>query len=736
MNAYSFITVSNRLPVSVSKQNGKLVYTHSSGGLATAMSSVDVGAAGEQLWIGWPGIASDDLTSGDKAAITRKLKEFGCFPVFLSRNQVANFYEGYANDTLWPLFHYFQSTAQYNETYWRSYRSVNTLFAKAVAKMAQPNATIWVHDYHFLLLPQQLRSYLPESSIGFFLHIPFPSYEIFRLLPERREILEGLLGADLVGFHIYDYARHFLSSVLRILGYEHVNGTIALRERSVTVDAFPIGIDYEKFKKGLGSPTTKEHVAILHEHYKGQKIILSVDRLDYSKGIMRRLEAYEMLLKENPQYLKKTALVMIAVPSRIEVEAYKDLRDTIERAVSRINGTYGSVDWTPISYQFKNLPFDEVLALYAASDVALVTPLRDGMNLVAKEYVASKQREPGVLILSEMAGAVDELPEALRINPNDIRSIVCAITKALTMPKAEQREMMRSMQRRIADYSVQRWAADFIEQLGIASQAQDLYGSKVLTKSVREAIVNGYQHAKSRLLLIDYDGTVRGFVSGHEQHLAKPSRKLLHMIEQFSIQPGTHVCIVSGRTRDALESWFGHLPISLIAEHGAWIKDGGEWSQDQSSFKEQKKKILPLLKQYAERTAGARIEEKSFALVWHYRKVATELAYARNARLKHDLHNLLSDSDIGVYSGNKIIEIKPHAINKGVAANVMLAMYPSDFVLCLGDDYTDEDMFDVLPEEAYSIKVGPGATHAHFRLGSVEEVIKFLKPLADSTPDL
>lgn len=354
------------------------------------------------------------------------------------------------------------------------------------------------------------------------------------------------------------------------------------------------------------------------------------------------------------------------------------------------------------------------------------------MNLVAKEYIAAKQSEPGVLILSEMAGAIDELPEALRINPNDVRSIVCAIKEALTMRKSAQMDALQSMQSRIAHYSVQRWAADFIEQLANASRTQALYGSKVLSPAIRDSMTKEFSAAKSRLLLLDYDGTLRAFASSPEPRLGKPPLKLLHIIEQFSIQPETHVCILSGRTRDALESWFGHLPISLVAEHGAWIKDSGEWSQDQSSFKDHKKQILPLLQRYAERTAGARVEEKSFALVWHYRKVATELAYARNARLKHDLNNMLADTDIGVYSGHKIIEIKPHAINKGVAAHVMMAMYPAEFILCIGDDYTDEDMFDALPEEAHSIKVGPGKTHAHYRLPGVEDVIKFLKPLADN----
>ena len=358
-----FIIVSNRLPVSVSRQNGKLVFNPSPGGLATAVSSVDAPDTGK-LWIGWPGITSEELRPGERALITRKLRSSGCYPVFLTKIQVANFYDGYSNATIWPMFHYFQSLAKFNASHWQSYKEVNELFSKTVAKQADPEASIWVHDYHLMLMPSLLRNRLPETEIGFFLHIPFPSYEIFRLLPNRQEILNGLLGADLIGFHIYDYARHFLTSTHRILGLESTHGSIVLDDRMARVDAFPIGIDYEKFKAAVTDDITLAEVRTLKDHYRNQKIILSVDRLDYSKGILKRLEAFEQFLKDNPRYHKKVVLVVIAVPSRIEVETYKDLRDVIEKTVSRINGTFASVDWTPISYQFQNLPFEQLVALY------------------------------------------------------------------------------------------------------------------------------------------------------------------------------------------------------------------------------------------------------------------------------------------------------------------------------------------------------------------------------------
>lgn len=715
------------MPITVRKEGGKLIFTKSSGGLATAMSSLE--DTGETLWIGWPGIDSDILSTADKAKIAKELKKNNCHPVHLSGDLVRAFYEGYANDTLWPLFHYFQQSVQYKEEYWSAYKAANELFSRAVAKYAEPDATIWVHDYHFLLLPALLRKRLPGASIGFFLHIPFPSYEIFRLLPERRDILEGMLGADLLGFHIYDYARHFLSSCLRMLGLESSYGLVEYEGRTILTDAFPIGLDYKKFIRTLKIPEAKSEMAAIADTYKGRKIILSVDRLDYSKGIMQRLEAFDLFLKENQSYHKKVALVMVAVPSRTEVKTYQDLRNSIELLVSRINGTYGTVDWTPVSYQFRNLPFEQVVALYAEADVMLVTPLRDGMNLVAKEYVASKQDNKGVLILSELAGAIDELPEAISVNPNNIRSIKNAIRTALKMPNTEKHQRLIAMRRRISSYTVQRWATDFLEQLHHIKQYQMEQSEKLLTNADEVRIKQGFTKARQRLFILDYDGTIRNFVSSPDPNKAKPPIKLKRLLNKIIDVPNTKLCIVSGRTKQALDGWFHDMPITLVAEHGAWIKVDKKWVTITSSFDEHKAGIITLLKQYADRTAGAEIEEKDYSVVWHFRNVPTELAYVRNLNLWRDLQTLLAGSDINVYSGNKVIEIKPEQINKGEAVKRILTDNPSDFILCAGDDYTDEDMFVALPDNAVTIKVGAGSTAATYQLGKNAALVQLLQNL-------
>lgn len=730
MTSQRFIIVSNRLPVSVSKVDGKLTYTPSSGGLATAMSSL---GNDNQLWIGWPGISSDELDAKDKAAITRKLvKDYGCYPVFLTREEVHNFYEGYSNDTLWPLFHYFHTLAKHNAAYWQAYQAVNKQFAKAVLKQCDNQTAIWIHDYQLMLLPQLLRNSLPDNAIGFFLHIPFPSYEVFRLLPERKEILHGLLGADLIGFHTYDYARHFTSSTLRILGHESHHGTVRYGNRNVMVDAFPIGIDYQKFRRALDSPEVKAELESLDRHYHDQRVILSVDRLDYSKGIANRLEAFEQFLNQNPDWHKRVSLAMVAVPSRTEVDTYKDLRDYIEQTVSRINGMYATVDWTPISYQFKNLPFEQVVALYAKANIALVTPLRDGMNLVAKEYVASKRDRGGVLILSELTGAIEELPEALRINPNDTASIVKALRKALRMPAKEQHQRLNGMQLRLSQYSVQRWAGDFTEMLAYAWESQRKRSEKLLANGRKTVLLADYQAAQRRLLLLDYDGTLASYVNSPDPDRVAPSRSLLRILSELAKQPNTEICVISGRTREALESWFKDLPLTLVAEHGAWVKQDGEWSQQQLSFNEYKEVLLPILERYAERTPGAIVEVKNFALVWHYDSVAPELAYDRTSNLRHELQTIINNKEVGVFSGRKILEIKPRSIHKGIVADELLASSNADFVLCIGDDYTDEDMFKALPETAYTIKVGLKETNARYQVPSVDHVLRLLQALVQT----
>ncbi len=731
MSKPQLIIVANRLPVKVIKKDGELTFVPSDGGLATAMSSIP--AQRENLWIGWPGISSEDLTADDKKKIIVELRKFRCFPVFLTNKQVKSYYLGYANATIWPLFHYFAQYVDYNGQYWSGYKQVNKLFANEIAKQATPKTSFWIHDYHFLLLPQLLRQKLPGCSIGFFLHTPFPSSEIFRLLPNGTDIIKGMLGADLIGFQTHDYARHFLSSVTRTLGYSDELGIITLNDRHVATNSFPIGIDYEKFNKAGRALATKKELRQLQKQYRGQRIILSVDRVDYSKGILKRLEAFDSFLAQNPDWWQKTTLLMIGVPSRSEIDVYKNLNDKINIIVSRINKKYATADWSPVIYRYQSVSFAHLIALYRLADIALVTPLRDGMNLVAKEYVAVKQRSKGVLILSEMAGAANEMPEAILVNPIDTQAIAAAIASALIMPRLEQRRRLRAIQKRLSKFTAQRWSNNFLQQLQKHRTHHTELTGRILQPADRKRLIHAYKTAKNRLILLDYDGTLANFTSQPNSPSLKPTPQLLSILTKLQSPPGNEVVIVSGRSKRNLEQWFKGIPISLVAEHGAWIKEKRTWTQPMPLQQDWQTAILRILNTYHERTPGSIVEQKDYALVWHYRNVPPELAFARNDELRQDIGQAIQDQNVGIFDGNKVIEIKPLNINKGVIAKQKSEARQWDFILAIGDDDSDEALFATLPKTAFTLKVGLKLSAARFHIQSVETVIQLLQAMVDTT---
>jgi len=465
------IIVSNRLPFTVEQENGEVRFKESAGGVATGLKSLLesmpplLTPKPDYLWVGWPGGAISERQRSEVQSRARS--EFRSHCVFLSEEDFENFYQGFCNKTIWPLFHYFPSNASYDENYWLQYKKVNEAFGESLLEVVEQDDILWIHDYHLMLLPDLLRKKLPKVRIGFFLHIPFPQLEIFRLLPAkwRREILEGLLGADLIGFHTHDYMEYFLRCVQRILGYKHKIGHLAVGDRTVKVGAFPMGVDFKKFHAAARSLEGRKAKEELRKTFAETKIILSVDRQDYSKGIIHRLQGFEAMLERNPQWHGKVTLLMIVVPSRIGIQDYEEMKKQIEELVGKINGKFGAIHWAPINYHYRSVPFDTLVSLYAMSDVALVTPLRDGMNLVAKEYVASRTDRTGVLILSEMAGAAKELGEAIIVNPNHREEIAEALKAALEMPCKEQIRRNRTMQNRLKRFDVAHWATGFIREL-------------------------------------------------------------------------------------------------------------------------------------------------------------------------------------------------------------------------------------------------------------------------------
>ncbi|KAA3439674.1 bifunctional alpha,alpha-trehalose-phosphate synthase (UDP-forming)/trehalose-phosphatase [Rufibacter hautae] len=718
------IIISNRLPIKVQRTETGLAYETSEGGLATGLGSIY--KTDDNIWIGWPGTFFND--EAEQEQVSKDLSEQSMHPVFLTEAEIRDFYEGFSNETLWPSFHYFSQYAVYDDTFWEAYQQVNRKFCQAVMERAEPGDTIWVHDYQLLLLPQMVREEVAESTIGFFQHIPFPSYEVFRLLPWREQILKGMLGADLVGFHTFDDARHFLSSVSRIVGWTSSQNLIDNGHRQIMVDAFPMGIDYEKYASLAASEEMKEKLKEYREALHDQKVMLSIDRLDYSKGIPQRLRGFELLLQEHPEFREKVTLFMLVVPSRDQVEQYRELKETIDELVGRINSSYRTITWNPIQYFYRSFPLEELSALYALADIALVTPMRDGMNLVCKEFVASKLDQSGVLILSEMAGAAKELSDALLINPNDLGAMVLAMQEAMVMPEEEQKLRMQHMQEILQQYDIHHWVSIFMNRLDYIKIKQMSLATEYLSEEERDDLLKAYKKSGERILFLDYDGTLTSF-HNNPKH-AKPDNELLQVLGCLAQEKGNKVVIISGRDRRTLEEWLGHLQVDIIAEHGVWVREyGQDWKMLHHLTSDWKVEIKPILELLVSRTPGSFIEEKDFSLVWHYRKVDPGLGELRARELHNHLQYLASNINLQVMEGDKVLEVKNVEVNKGLATLRWLEEHPHDFLLGIGDDRTDEDMFRIMPKEAFTIKVGSKRSLARFNLNNTVEVRKLLQSL-------
>jgi trehalose 6-phosphate synthase/phosphatase len=729
------VIVSNRLPFNAAIANGSFLFEASAGGLATGMASYldcrrrAATPAEDFLWVGWPGTS---VEASLRKELTREaLASFHSHPVFLSAAQMEQFYLGFCNAIIWPLFHYFPSFAVYQPSFWEQYKRVNQVFCDAVEEVVRPDDLVWVHDYHLMLLPRLLKERRPELSVGFFLHIPFPSFEVFRLLPGdwRREILEGLLGADLLGFHTYEYAHHFLRCVLRILGYEHHMAQLLTADHVVKVDTFPMGIDFEKFFAAPADPGISREVREIKNTFSELKIILSVDRLDYSKGILKRLEGYEVFLETSPEYHGKVVLLMVVVPSRIGVRQYNLMKRQLEERVGKINGRFGRVGWSPVVYQYRHVPFPSLVAFYAISDVCIVTPLRDGMNLIAKEYVASRRDGSGVLILSEMAGAAKELPEAIIINPNNRVEIAAALKEALETPLDRQKTCNQIMQRRLRRYDVTRWANDFLNALIEVREIQTRIEATLLSPNARRDVLTRYGESRRRALFLDYDGTLTPLA--RYPTLARPDDKVLGLLRSLAADPKNTVVIISGRDRDTLENWFGAVPVGLVAEHGVWAKQSGQsWHFVKPLVTKWKRQLLPILDTYADRLPGAFVEEKENSAAWHYRVADPEQAGFLAAELTDHLNHLIAKTDLQVVQGHKVVELRHASVNKGSAALQWMTQPGYDFVLAIGDDTTDEDLFAAMPDWAVTIRVGLAATQARHNLRNSAEVAELLESLA------
>jgi trehalose 6-phosphate synthase/phosphatase len=719
------VIVSNRLPVTIAERDGQLSLQPSSGGLATGLAQPHEQSEG--LWIGWPG-QLESLSAADRERVERWLSERRFVPISLSAQEVTRYYEGYSNGLLWPQFHYLSGQIALDAEDFEIYEQVNDRFAAEIARQYRPGDRIWIHDYQLLRVPALLRKRVPHARIGFFLHIPFPSSEVFRTIPQRELLLEGMLGADLIGFHTASYMRHFATSVLRIHGAAFDMDHVRWRARTVRIGVYPMGIDAQSFIEESERPAIEERVREIRGP-EPVKILLGVDRLDFTKGIRRRLLAFERMLKQHPDLRGGVRLVQLAVPSRQDVEAYRDLRSTTDELIGRIHGEFATPQWVPVHWMYRSFSREELVALYRAADVMLVTPLRDGMNLVAKEFLASRVDGDGVLVLSEFAGAASELAEAIQVNPFDIEGSAAAYHRALMLPEDDRRARMEAMRQRVIHADVHAWAARFLRTLDSIKTLDASAGIEMTPEDELQALTRRLRAAEQLVLLLDYDGTMVPFASVPE--LARPDRELLELLAALAERPRTNVHVVSGRGPTRLGGWLGHLRIALHAEHGLWTRAvGGEWRSEHVASPSWRNRVLATLREFAANTPGSLVEEKTVGLAWHYRGADPEFGEWQANELKLHLTELLANAPVEILPGNKVIEVRPYGISKALAVHNALASIGADaLTLAVGDDRTDEDMFAALPASGVAVHVGEHQSRAPYRIPDVAAARALLRSL-------
>ncbi|MBC3787938.1 bifunctional alpha,alpha-trehalose-phosphate synthase (UDP-forming)/trehalose-phosphatase [Spirosoma utsteinense] len=722
------LIVSYRLPFTFQQTDEGVELVQNSGGLVSAVLSMAerMGQRQDDVTskIHWVGHCDPAFQHMDSSAFENDT--FIAHPVFMDKAVHKGFYEGFSNDLIWPLFHYFTSYASFNESDFDNYQQANTRFLEELTALIEPGDLVWIHDFQLMLLPDMVRQAIPDATIGYFFHIPFPNYEIIKLLPRtwRQVLIKGILGADVVGFHTTDYVQHFMQSVSEVLTLPIIGQRIVFPERSVVVRDFPISIDFNKFNRSAQEPAVVEARQQDQALLRGTKIIFSVDRLDYTKGITSRLQGYERFLIQHPEWHDKVTFVMTVVPSRDQIGQYQEIKREIEETVGRINGLFGSIGWRPIVYSYSSLAFTELMALYTACDVALITPIRDGMNLVCKEFVASRYDQRGVLILSELAGAAQELRDAVIINPTDTQEVADAIRQGLDMTPQEQERRMIHMRKHLQNHDIFRWSYNFLAAF------DDMMGHQpdLETDLAIQPFMTAFRDARQRLLLFDFDGTLAPLVNDPAD--ARPSDTLKKALQNLA--ENSDLVVISGRNRSFLEKTFAGIPLHLVAEHGAFMKrPDQDWERLDLSASDWVDPVRSTMNQFVDRYPGSFVEQKETAIAWHYRTVDADNIEGQAIELATQLRMASSPIPLTVIQGSKVVEVKPAQHSKGTVALKIVEQTTYDFIVSIGDDTTDEDMFRQLPNWAYTIKVGSGISFARYRLARQRDVETLLQRMSD-----
>ncbi|TYG71395.1 hypothetical protein ES288_D05G392500v1 [Gossypium darwinii] len=722
------LVVANRLPVSaVRRGEDSWSLDISAGGLVSALLGVK---QFEARWIGWAGVNVPDEI-GQKA-LTKALAEKRCIPVFLDEEIVHQYYNGYCNNILWPLFHYLGlpqedrlATTRSFQSQFAAYKKANQMFADVVNAHYEEGDVVWCHDYHLMYLPECLKKYNTKMKVGWFLHTPFPSSEIHRTLPSRYELLRSVLAADLVGFHTYDYARHFVSACTRILGLEGTPEGVEDQGKLTRVAAFPIGIDSDRFIRALELPQVQEHIKELKERFSGRKVMLGVDRLDMIKGIPQKLLAFEKFLEENPYWRDKVVLLQIAVPTRTDVPEYQKLTSQVHEIVGRINGRFGTLTAVPIHHLDCSLDFHALCALYAVTDVALVTSLRDGMNLVSYEFVACQEAKKGVLVLSEFAGAAQSLGAgAVLVNPWNITEVAASIGQALNMPAEEREKRHCHNFHHVTEHTAQEWAETFVSELNDTVVEAQLRSSKVPPELPQNDAMECYLLSSNRLGFnttltepVDTPGSRGDQIKEMELKLHPALREPLTALCN---DPKTTIVVLSGSDRCVLDKNFGEYNLWLAAENGMFLRHTkGDWmtTMPEQLNLEWIDSVKHVFEYFTERTPRSHFDFRDTSLVWNYKYADIEFGrlQARDM-LQHLWTGPISNASVDVVQGSRSVEVRAVGVTKGAAIDRILGEIvhttsmttPIDYVLCIGHFLgKDEDVYTFfepeLPFDALSI---------------------------------
>nr|ALN13340.1 trehalose-6-phosphate synthase-7 [Hevea brasiliensis] len=731
-----------------------------------------------------------DVDTSEQEEVSQKLlEEFNCVPTFLPPDLHKKFYHGFCKHQLWPLFHYMLPMCpdhgdRFDKLLWQAYVSANKVFADKVMEVINPEEDyVWVHDYHLMVLPTFLRKRFYRVKLGFFLHSPFPSSEIYRTLPVRNEILKALLNADLIGFHTFDYARHFLSCCSRMLGldYESKRGHIGLEYfgRTVYIKILPVGVHMGRLESALNHPSSSIKVKEIQKQFEGKKIIVGVDDMDIFKGISLKLLAMERLLQQNPELQGKVVMVQIVNPARSSGKDVQEAKKETYSTTKRINRTFGFPGYEPVVLIDRHVPFYEKTAYYALAECCIVNAVRDGMNLIPYKYIVCRQGTPkmdealgvdyrlphsSTIVVSEFIGCSPSLSGAIRVNPWDVEAVADALNLALTMPDLEKQLRHEKHYRYISFHDVAYWAYSFMQDLerackdhyskrcwgiGFGLNFRILSLSPSFRKLSNEHIVSAYKRTYRRAIFLDYDGTVVPQTS----IVKTPSAEVISVLNNLCSDPKNTVFIVSGRGKDSLSEWFVQCEnLGIAAEHGYLMRWNRMSSWETSSLVadfDWKKIAEPVIKLYTEATDGSYIETKESALVWHHQYADPDFGSCQAKELLDHLENVLANEPVVVKRGQHIVEVKPQGVTKGlVAERVLSAMISNgkspDFVMCIGDDRSDEDMFESISRTASSLSfcsapeifactVGQKPSKARYYLDDTAEVLALLQCLATAS---